>query len=487
MRTHGVAGVLTVSGPHDLEEVLLGPATEQARLLRRRELSALELTTAALTRIARENPRLWAFVEVMEARARRDAVGRDREIARAHQRGEAGRLPPFCGVPTAVKDLNFIRGAGTRFGSRSSPWYLPRRWSPVDDRTAAQLRRGGFVFLGKLATSEFGALPVTEPDIHPPTRNPWKPEYSAGGSSGGSAAAVASGMISVAQGSDGAGSIRIPSAFCGIYGLKPSRGRVANAYGQPDRTLMYTCGPLARCVDDAAAMLDVMAGVALGKPHWLGRPPISFAQAARQPPRRLKIKLTTRAPIDTSVHPEWVAATIAAAKCLADAGHEVEEGTLQAGTVDEFIPLYQHTLASVPAGRIEVLQPATRWLVEEGRKVSVAQARRIFSVLRHRVHAWVGDADVIVTPTVFGPPPRVGAWSGLDGEAAFRAAAEYGAFTAVFNLSGQPGASVPVGLSTEGFPVGVQVVGRETRDDWVLAVSRQLEEAFPRVARVAPM
>ena len=181
------------------------------------------------------------------------------------------------------------------------------------------------------------------------------------------------------------------------------------------------------------------------------------------------------------------AATIAAAKCLADAGHEVEEGTLQAGTVDEFIPLYQHTLASVPAGRIEVLQPATRWLVEEGRKVSVAQARRIFSVLRHRVHAWVGDADVIVTPTVFGPPPRVGAWSGLDGEAAFRAAAEYGAFTAVFNLSGQPGASVPVGLSTEGFPVGVQVVGRETRDDWVLAVSRQLEEAFPRVARVAPM
>ena len=470
-----------------VEEVLLGPATEQARLLRRRELSAAELTAAALTRIARDNPRLSAFVEVMDARARRAAASKDREIARAHRRGEVDALAPFCVVPTAVKDLNFLRGARTRFGSRASPWFWPDRWSPVDDRTVAQLRCGGFVFLGKLATSEFGALPVTEPDIHPPTRNPWQPEYSAGGSSGGSGSAVAAGMVAVAQGSDGAGSIRIPAAFCGIYGLKPSRGRVANAYGQPDRTLMYTCGPFARCVDDAAAMLDVMAGVTLGRPHWLGRPPRSFAQAAREAPRRLKIKLTTRAPIDATVHPEWVAATIAAAKFLADAGHEVEEAPLQAGSLDEFIPLYQHTLASVPGARLEALQPATRWLVEHGRGISVAQARRIFSVLRHQVHAWVGDADLIVTPTVFGPPPRVGAWAGLDGEAAFRAAAEYGAFTAVFNLSGQPAASVPVGLSTGGFPIGVQVVGRETRDDWVLAVSRQLEEAFPRAARVAPM
>ena len=487
MRETDAAEASTVSGHSSVEEVLLGPATEQARLLRRRELSAPELTEAALARIARDNPRLSAFATVLDARARRAAVARDREIARAHQRGETDRLPPFCGVPTAVKDLNFLRGAPTRFGSRSAPWFWPNRWSPIDDRTVAQLRRGGFVFLGKLATSEFGALPVTEPDIHPPTRNPWKPEYSAGGSSGGSGSAVAAGMLAVAQGSDGAGSIRIPAAFCGIYGIKPSRGRVANAYGLPDRTLMYTCGPFARCVDDAAAMLDVMAGVTVGQPHWLPRPAIAFAEAAKQPPRGLKIKLTTRAPIATPVHPEWAAAATAAAKFLADAGHEVEEVPMQAGTLDEFIPLYQHTLASVPGGRLELLQPATRWLVENGRRVSVAQARRIFSDLRHRVHAWAGDADLIVTPTVFGPPPRVGAWAQLGGEAAFRAAAEYGAFTAVFNLSGQPGASVPVGFSAEGFPIGVQVVGREMRDDWVLAVSRQLEEAFPRLARVAPM
>jgi amidase len=465
-----------------VDEVLLGAATEQARLLRRGELSALELTAAALTRIARDNPRLWAFVEVHDARARRAAQAKDREIARARRRGEADALPPFCGVPTAVKDLNFVRGSRTRFGSRS----FPRLWSPVDDNTVAQLRRGGFVILGKLATSEFGALPVTEPDIHPPTRNPWQPGYSAGGSSGGSGCAVAAGMIAVAQGSDGAGSIRIPAAFCGVYGLKPSRGRVANAYGQPDRALLYTCGPFARCVDDAAAMLDVMAGITVGQPHWLPRPSARFAELARRPPARLRVKLATSSPDGTPVHPEWLAATVAAAQRLADAGHEVEASAMSPGSVDEFIPLYQHMLASVPGARLEVLQPATRWLVEHGRGVPAGQARRIFSALSHRVHAWVGDADLVLTPTVVGPPPVVGAWASLDGEAAFRAAAVYGSFTAVFNLSGQPGASVPVGMSSEGFPIGVQVVGRETRDDWVLAVSRQIEEAFPMALRVAP-
>jgi amidase len=465
-----------------IEALLLGPASEQARLLRQGEVSARELTAAALARIARINPRLSAFVEVLDRSARWSAGACDREIARARRRGQVDALPPFCGVPTAVKDLNFVRGARTRFGSRN----FTRLWSPVDDRTVAQLRRGGFVVLGKLATSEFGALPVTEPDIHPPTRNPWMPGHSAGGSSGGSGAAVASGMVAVAQGSDGAGSIRIPAAFCGLYGLKPSRGRVANAYGLPDRGILYTCGPLTRSVDDAAAMLDVMAGLSVGKPHWLPRPAMRYAEAARRPPSRLRIQVAIEAPISAPVHPLWRAATEAAAQLLADAGHEVEYKAMAAGSLDEFIPLYQNQLAGVPGARLERLQPATRWLVENGRKVSAAQARKIFLELSHRVHAWVGDADLVLTPTVLGPPPQVGAWSQLSGEAAFRAAADYGAFTAVFNLSGQPAASVPVGRSPEGFPIGVQVVGRVTRDDWVLAVSRQLEEAFTWGPRVAP-
>jgi len=185
-------------------------------------------------------------------------------------------------------------------------------------------------------------------------------------------------------------------------------------------------------------MLDVMAGLSVGKPHWLPRPAMRYAAAARRPPERLRIKVAIEAPIATPVHPLWRAATEAAAQLLADAGHEVEFQAMNTGTLDEFIALYQNQLAGVPAARLELLQPATRWLVEHGRKVSAAMARKIFLELSHRVHAWVGDADLVLTPTVFGPPPQVGAWSALSGEAAFRAAAEYGAFTAAFNLSGQP-------------------------------------------------
>ena len=156
----------------------------------------------------------------------------------------------------------------------------------MDDHTTAALRRGGFVILGKLATSELGAMPVTEPDIHPPTRNPWNLWHTPGGSSGGSGAAVAGGLLPIAQGSDGAGSIRIPSAFCHLYGIKPSRGRVPNAFGKPDRDILYTCGPIARSVEDAAAMLDVLAGLDGGRPHWAPPPPRPYrALLAEQAPR----------------------------------------------------------------------------------------------------------------------------------------------------------------------------------------------------------
>ncbi len=467
-----------------IDSVILASATATAQLLRRGEVSASELTQATLARIAAINPRISAFVEVMAARALRAAKAKDREITRARRRGQQADLPPFIGVPTAVKDLNFIRGSQTHFGSRS----FPRLWSPVDDRTVAQLRRAGFVLLGKLATSELGAMPVTEPDTHPPTRNPWHQDFSAGGSSGGSGAAVAAGLLAVAHGSDGAGSIRIPAAFCGVYGLKPSRGRVANAYGQPDRTVLYTCGPLTRSVEDAAAMLDVMAGLSVGTPHWLPRPPHRFSESLQQPLPRLRIHVALETPLSNNVDPAWTAATIAAATALADAGHHVETVAMATGSLDEFIPLYQHMLASVPGVDLERLQPATRWLVAHGRTVPAATARRIAASLAHRVHAWFGEADAVLTPTVIGPPPRVGAFAAMSGEAAFRAAAVYGAFTAPFNLTGHPAASVPVGRSPEGFPIGVQVVGRVARDDLVLGLSRALEQASPpvQVAETVP-
>src|SRR5262245_30835997 len=255
-------------------EVLSATALEQAALVRTRAISSEELVRLYLDRIDRIDGRLNSFVERFPRRALRDARAKDA----AGRAGEA--LPPFHGVPIGIKDLNFVRFAWTRMGSRAT---LPI-FALLDDRTTAGIRRGGFVILGKLATSEVGAMPVTEPDTHPPTRNPWNVWHTSGGSSGGSGAAVAARLLPVAHGSDGAGSIRIPSAFCHLYGLKPSRGRLPNAFGRPDRDVLYTCGPLTRSVEDAAAMLDVMAGIDVGRPHWAPPPPRPYRALSAAPP-----------------------------------------------------------------------------------------------------------------------------------------------------------------------------------------------------------
>src|SRR6185503_16448337 len=256
-----------------MDDVLARPALEQSALIAAGSISSEELVRAYLDRIEKVDPSVSAWTHVMRRSARADARRKDAAIRK--RRG--GKLPPFYGVPVAIKDLNFARGSFTRMGSRAYRWF----YSPFDDKVVAQLRRGGFVLLGKVATSELGALPVTEPDIHLPTRNPWRLDITPGGSSGGSAAAVAAHMAPIALGSDGAGSIRIPSSFCHLYGIKPSRGRVPDPYGRPDQHMLSTCGPIARTVDDAAAMLDVMAGVSIGQPHWAPRPEMPFAELAR--------------------------------------------------------------------------------------------------------------------------------------------------------------------------------------------------------------
>jgi len=449
---------------------LLASALEQARLIRERALGAEELTHLYLARIARHNEALQAFVEIIGRRALADARRKDEAVMRK----DARELPPFHGVPLGIKDLNFVRGTFTRFGSRAFKYF----WSPFDDKTTAQLRRGGFLILGKLATSEIGAMPVTEPAIHPPTRNPWNLDHSAGGSSGGSGAAVAAGLLPIAQGSDGAGSIRIPSAFCHLFGLKPSRGRIADPYGRPDEHALATTGPMARSVDDAAAMLDVMSGLDTGSPHWAARPPRSFAKLARETPPRLRIKVLTRSPL-VKTHPEIAEATLRVGRLLAELGHSVDEGAEPVGDLEEFLPIWQKMIASVPVPRWSLAQPITRWLAEAGKPLRAEEVEARRAELSRRILTWFGDADLWVTPTVALPPPRIGAFTSPDPAADFRKAAEIGAFTALFNITGQPAASVPVGLTSEGLPIGVQLAGKPLSEGTVLSVARQIETAMP--------
>jgi amidase len=426
-------------------------ALELAARLRRREVSSVELVRACLDTIRRDDAALGAWVDVSERRALAQARRADARLAR-------GDGAPFLGVPTGIKDHEHLRGHVTRIGSRAFGWL----YAPVDGFTARMCRRAGFVLLGKLACSELTILPFV--DGPRPARNPHDRERYAGGSSAGSAAAVAANMIPIAPGSDGAGSIRIPAAFCGLVGMKTGRGTLANPYGALDPVGISVLGPLARTVRDAAALIDVLAGTTA-----------TFARACEEPVPRLRVRLLVRSPL-VEVEPEIAAAAEATARALAQRGHDVREAEPMVGTIEEFLPVMAGMIGRVPLqlGLGRFMEPTTRWLHARGRSVTRAQAAAAGDALARRVDAWFGDADVVVSPTVGRLAPRIGSFASLDGEATFRAAAPLGAFTAPFNVSGQPAISLPLAQTASGVPIGVQLVGRRGADALVLALAREL-------------
>jgi amidase len=456
-------------------------ALETARKLERGELSAHQVVAHYLARIRDLDGGLSAFVEVFE----RDAMRQARRVV------PTGDL---SGIPVAVKDLNAVRFSHMRLGSRATA----RLWTPFDDLTVRRLRRAGMVIVGKASTSELGVLPVTEPATHPPTRNPHDPEHSAGGSSGGSAAAVAARLAPVALGSDGAGSVRIPASFCGVVGFKPSRGLVANPFGLDDPDLIWTCGPIARSVADAAALLDVLADPGptrferavdslqrrrSGHPEPALKP--RFLAQLGDAPTSLEVRFTTSSVLGDS-DPAVARAVREVAALLGRLGHRVREmGPLGGTTPEEFLPLWQANSMVMPWLDERRLEPFTRWLREGSRSVSKKQARALTHTIARRVMDAFADADIWLTPTVSSTAPRVGLFRGLTPPQTFERAARIAAFTAPFNLTGQPAISIPVASSPGGLPIGAQLVGRPNADELVLqlagAVERELGfEAAPR-------
>lgn len=439
-------------------------ALELARRIRERDITSEEVTRLFLKRIDRHNPQLQAFSDVLPRRALLAARSKDVALRKA----PASTLPVLHGVPTGIKDLVPMRGTLTRLGSRAFKYFV----SPIDATTAKLMKAGGVVVLGKLATSEFGALPVTEPAIHPPTRNPHDVDHTPGGSSGGSGAAVAGGLLPIAQGSDGGGSVRIPSAFCHLYGFKPSRWLLGNLHGATNILGLSVMGPMSHTVEDAAVMLDVLGG----HPQRDGGDDTCLAQC-RRAPRSLLVRVCTESPI-CATHPEVVAAVERAAAMLESLGHRVERRDGVVGTPDEFLPIWQRQISIVPAISERLLQPMTRWLRAGGRELDPSTVLAQRDALARRVLDHFGDSDILLTPTVPVLPPRVGALGALAPRDVFDAIAPIGAFTALYNVSGQPAASIPAGF-VDGLPIGVQIVGRKRGDHDVLAVSRQLEQALP--------
>lgn len=430
-------------------------ALEQAERIRDKTLRSEELVGHYLERIARLDGRYTAFVRLIKHRALMAARSADR------RRGEASN-GPFHGVPTGIKDLHFVRGVISRNGTRG----LPPVPGPVDDSLVATIRRAGFVILGKTTTSELALLPVVEPDIHAPTRNPWNVERTAGGSSGGAAAAISSRMLPIAPGSDGAGSIRIPAAYCGLYGHKPTRGRVPNPHAQLDELGMTAIGPLARTVEDGAALLDVLTG---HRPGLSG----SFLTSARTRPPRMKIGLLVRSPLGKT-DAVCVEAAEQAARALERAGHSVVEIEGARASLSEFMPIYQRLLAAVPILFEGRLQPITRWFRAEGRKRTAEEARALHESLTRRSIDAMGDCDVVLTPSTAVVAPKVFSTRDLTAEFGFRELAHLGAFTAAANITGAPGSSVPWSIM-DGMPTGVQLLGRPGEDARVVSLARELE------------
>jgi amidase len=454
-------------------------AVELARLVRTREVSSAELVQLYLERIARLEPELNAFVTVCE----------DNAIAEASAIDAAPGDAPFRGVPIAVKDLTATAGVRTTFSSRAYADFVP----DYDTAVVRRLRTAGFVILGKTNTPEFGTTAFTESDLNGATRNPWNLERTPGGSSGGAAAALAAGLTPIAHGTDGGGSIRIPASCCGVFGLKPSRGRVSSA---PFSALegLSTAGPLSRTVEDAAQLLDVLAGYEPGDPWWAPPPEHPFAQAVVEPPGQLRVAVTSTPPIETPVAPECITALHAAAALFAELGHEVVEETPPWTDPDlfhTFIEVWQTGPALHPIEDLSLITPLNRGLIESARASSaIDYARavvRLQSIARRTVAFWQ-DIDIVLTPTLAMPPVPIGWQQSVEGaiEQLLRNT-EFTPFTAIANLTGLPAMSLPLHWSEDGLPIGVQAIGPPAGDAVLLSLAAQLEAARPWVDQRPPL
>jgi amidase len=399
-----------------------------------------------------------------------------------------GPLPdgPFTGVPMLVKDLTETAGLRTTFSSRAFAEYVPAS----DAAVVRRMKEAGFVVIGKSNTPEFGITAVTESDLNGACRNPSDPERTPGGSSGGAAAAVAAGVLSLAHGSDGGGSIRIPASCCGLFGLKPSRGRVSPAPYVSGSLELSQSGPLATTVGDAAAFLDVIAGYEWGDANVLPPPERPFRQEVGRDPGRLRIALTDAPPVPRPVEPEVAAVARAAADALADLGHDVVERTppwVDEGLLRAFALLWQLTPALYPVVDRSQLMPLNRALADAAdaaSSVAFAQATRHLQTTARKVVAFWQDVDVVVTPALAKLPVPIGwVFEPDDPWEQFRRGGEFSPFTPIVNLTGQPAACVPFGV-VDGLPVGVQLIGPPVGEALLIRLSSQVEAAHPWAGRL---
>jgi amidase len=463
------------------EDLFFAGVTGQAAAVAAGDVSSRELTAAVLDRIRAYDGRLNAFTVVMAEQALAEAADRDALPATEHG--------PLHGVPVAIKEEVDVAGQVTTFGGRGNVTPAAR-----DAEVVRRLRAAGAVVVGRTNMPEFGQWPFTESLAHGMTRNPWDTRRSPGGSSGGTAAAVAAGLVAMGIGGDGGGSIRIPSACCGLFGLKPQRGRVTMAPYAHGWWGLSTTGPLTRSVLDSAVVYDVIRGT-LPVDRWRAEEPrTSFTTAALADATPLRIGWSTK-PVTLGIRPApaHVEAVRQTALLLERLGHEVEE--VDPGYPDPTAAFVPQFFAGVRTGaegvedaaRLErrtketarlgiwVTPTVREWAIRQG-EVVAAKANRVFD-----------DHDVLLTPTIAHRPPQVGVLDGTGTVRAALAAMPMIAYTALWNVTGNPAASVPAGFGDDGLPCAVQLVGRPHDETTLLTLAAQLERARPWAAARPPL
>jgi amidase len=481
-----------------------------ADLVHRGEISPVDLVDEAIRRIEHLNPRLNAVIHPMFDQARRAA---------------AGHIPdgPFRGVPFVVKDLvATVAGELQRNGSRFFEGWVPRH----DSEIISRYRQAGLIFVGKTNVPEFGLTPFTEPRYLGVTRNPWNPDRTAGGSSGGTASAVAAGLVPFGHGNDGGGSIRIPAAACGLFGLKPSRGRnpIGPDYGEFWQG--FACDHvLSRSVRDSAAALDATAGADPGAPYVAPPPSRPFLAEVTTEPGKLRIAYTARPFLGKTVHADCIAGLERTVQLLRELGHEVREDapvldgnafarafmTMICGEVAA--DLAMATQLTGKSLRREEFEVETWGLALMGRTLSAeafTSAVRYMKMESRRLSAWCEQYDLVLTPTLSCPPPPHGTYrlpgkdlmaldvlgrlragsvlklSGMIAQAA-DTAFSFIPWTPVFNATGQPAMSVPLEWNAEGLPVGMHFIAKYGDEATLLRLAGQLERARPWFDRLPPM
>lgn len=468
-----------------MSDLAFTSATELAAMVKKREVSPVELVETYLARIADLDERLNSYVTVAGEQALEAARRAEQEVS------AGGDLPPFHGVPISIKDLQETAGIRTTLSTKALADYVPEE----DENAVRKIREAGFIILGKTNTSEFGSVPVTESELNGICRNPWDTDRTPGGSSGGAAAALAAGLTPISQGADGGGSIRIPASCCGLFGLKPARGRVSAGPRLGEHWHGFSVlGPIARTVEDAAGLLDVMSGYETGDPYWAPPPRRPFVEEVGADPGQLRIAYTAASPNEVPADPTVVNAMKDAAELLGSLGHEVEESAPD--WVDpEFAPSFVQLIASgtgvfdfLGPGSMEPLNAHLLGMAREMTSVEHIQALTKAHAFGRRVVAFWNDYDVLLTPTLALPPIPVG-WI-FEEEDPFMQLLRSGMFipfTPVANVTGQPAVSVPLHWSDDGLPIGVQLIGAPAGESTLIRLAAQLEEARPWADRRPPV